>query len=244
MKQSINNYNGFADIYDIITTPDFETSLWFFLKIAEKEIGRNLLELGCGTGKYAIEFAKFGFNVTGMDFSKKMLEIAGKKAGKEKVKIFLEQKDLANFCYENKFNFITSFDVLQYILSEKSLEKVFVNSFNSLKEGGIFVFDYLTPKNFENKKKYGGYGGKAKGKYYIWQDFCDKNIWQMQLTIFFQNGRNFSKKTENVYAMTMPLQKVLKLLKKAGFSRVKVFDGNGKSKPSKNSEFWYFIAKR
>lgn len=239
----LNNYDGFAQIYDTITTVEFQTSVSFFKKAVGKANGKNLLELGCGTGKYSIQFAKLGCNVTAMDYSKKMLEIAEQKAKNEKAKINFLQKNMLDFHFEKKFDTIVSFDSLNHALSKFEMETVLRNVFNSLKNGGIFVFDYMTPKNFENKNNYGGYGGKAGKKYFIWEDFCEKNNWFLELTIFEnKKGKLYSKKAENIYGYTMELKEFEKLLKKTGFSKIKVFNETGKGKPKKGSEFWYFTA--
>lgn len=42
--------------------------------------GKRILDLGCGTGNYAIELARRGAIVTGIDASMDMLETAGEKA--------------------------------------------------------------------------------------------------------------------------------------------------------------------
>jgi len=43
-----------------------------FGKCGDGRISR-ILDLGCGTGRHAIEFARRGFDVTGVDFSEAML---------------------------------------------------------------------------------------------------------------------------------------------------------------------------
>jgi 2-polyprenyl-3-methyl-5-hydroxy-6-metoxy-1,4-benzoquinol methylase len=39
---------------------------------------KNILDLGCGSGKYSIVFAEMGAIVTGVDISKKQIELAQK----------------------------------------------------------------------------------------------------------------------------------------------------------------------
>ncbi len=41
--------------------------------------GMRVLDAGCGTGRYAAEFAARGAQVTGIDFSPRMLEVAREK---------------------------------------------------------------------------------------------------------------------------------------------------------------------
>lgn len=47
--------------------------------------GKKILDIGCGTGRVAIELAKRGARVVGIDFSRNMLDIATKMAKKHGV---------------------------------------------------------------------------------------------------------------------------------------------------------------
>ena len=57
----------------------------------EKELGfdksKRILDIGCGTGRHAIELAKRGYKVTGVDLSKSQLQRAKEKASDAKVEI-------------------------------------------------------------------------------------------------------------------------------------------------------------
>lgn len=52
----------------------------FLLALFPLPMGAKILDIGCGTGRHAIEFARRGFEVTGVDISSNMLEIARSKA--------------------------------------------------------------------------------------------------------------------------------------------------------------------
>jgi 2-polyprenyl-3-methyl-5-hydroxy-6-metoxy-1,4-benzoquinol methylase len=43
----------------------------------------KILDVGCGTGRHAIEFAKRGYTVKGIDIANGYLEIAAENAGRE-----------------------------------------------------------------------------------------------------------------------------------------------------------------
>jgi ubiquinone/menaquinone biosynthesis C-methylase UbiE len=47
--------------------------------------GKNYLDIGCGSGRYAVNLAKLGANVTGLDFSEAMLGLARDYARQENV---------------------------------------------------------------------------------------------------------------------------------------------------------------
>ncbi|RCX18916.1 methyltransferase family protein [Anaerobacterium chartisolvens] len=48
--------------------------------------GDSVLDIGCGTGRYTVEFAKVAGEVTGIDVSSKMLEYAAENSSRENVK--------------------------------------------------------------------------------------------------------------------------------------------------------------
>jgi SAM-dependent methyltransferase len=74
----------------------------------EKELslskGISVIDIGCGTGRHSIEFAKRGYNVTGLDISDKMLDIARETITKEGLKANFIHKDATNFFLEEKFD--------------------------------------------------------------------------------------------------------------------------------------------
>lgn len=74
----------------------------------EKEINFdkkiNILDIGCGTGRHAIELAKRGYKVTGIDLSESQLQRAREKAAEENLHIPFLQYDARNLPFENEFD--------------------------------------------------------------------------------------------------------------------------------------------
>lgn len=95
-----NRYNRVSKIYDLMEKP-MESMLmddWrkeLFEKIEEKKI----LEVGVGTGKN-LEFYSTDKEVTGIDFSEKMLEKAKNKS-KDKDHVTLMEMDAENMTFED-----------------------------------------------------------------------------------------------------------------------------------------------
>lgn len=109
--------------------------------------GDKILDVCCGAGRYSIEFARRGFNVTGFDLSKFLISEA-KKTSKnipEKfVKVNFLNKDMRKFDFKKSFdiaaNLFTSFG---YFTEDEENFLVFKNVSASLKKNGYFVFDFL-----------------------------------------------------------------------------------------------------
>lgn len=76
----------------------------------ESEINHNknckILDVGCGTGRHAIELAKRGYDVTGVDLSENMLWKAQKKATESGVEIDFQQADARNLPFKGDFEMV------------------------------------------------------------------------------------------------------------------------------------------
>ncbi len=76
----------------------------------EKEIGynkgRNILDIGCGTGRHSTELAKRGYQVTGVDLSDSMLQKAKQNAKKQQVQVTFEKHDARNLPFTSKFDIV------------------------------------------------------------------------------------------------------------------------------------------
>ena len=74
----------------------------------EKELNFNkslkILDVGCGTGRHAIELSKRGYNVTGIDLSEAQLKRAKEKAKAENLSIDFQCQDARNLPFNCEFD--------------------------------------------------------------------------------------------------------------------------------------------
>lgn len=66
--------------------------------------GSSILDVGCGTGRHAVELARKGFSITGIDLSAGMLALARDKAGAANVEIDLIHADASTFSLDKRFD--------------------------------------------------------------------------------------------------------------------------------------------
>ena len=66
--------------------------------------GASVLDVGCGTGRHAIELAKRGYRVTGVDLSAGMLAEAKNKAKAAGVSVNWIHSDAACFSLDGQFD--------------------------------------------------------------------------------------------------------------------------------------------
>ena len=109
--------------------------------VPEKEV----LDLGIGQGRNSIPLAELGFNVTGVDYSTKCLEICKNTCNK----LNLVQSDIRTFDIEKyKYDMILSGYVLHFLHKNDSYQ-IIKNIKNNLKNNGIVyisVFSLEDPK--------------------------------------------------------------------------------------------------
>lgn len=109
--------------------------------------GQNLLDLGCGTGKSSSGMKALGYEVTGCDISKSMLDYAKKK--KENAGISFYQTDIRRLPDIGRFDVALAMDdVLNYVMSEEDLSRVFASVHRLLNPGALFCFDVNTIHGF------------------------------------------------------------------------------------------------
>lgn len=74
----------------------------------ENEIGfdkkKNILDIGCGTGRHAVELAKRGYRVTGVDLSESQLAGAREKSQEAHVDVKFLQRDARELTFDHEFD--------------------------------------------------------------------------------------------------------------------------------------------
>ena len=113
-----------------------------------KEIPRSeMLELGCGTGHWSDYFSKKGFNVTGIDISDAMLNVAKNKKINVKFKIADSQNIPFN---DESFQIISSITMLEFV---DNPDKVIKEIYRVLKKGGWLILGCLNENSIIGKNK-------------------------------------------------------------------------------------------
>ena len=107
--------------------------------------GNEVLDLGIGQGRNSIPLVELGYNVTGVDYSTKCLEICKNNCPK----LNLIQSDIRTFPIENnKYDLISSRCVLHFFHKDDTY-KIIKTIKENLKENGlvyIHVFSLEDPK--------------------------------------------------------------------------------------------------
>ena len=122
-----------------------EPSKFLVEAIRERKQSGTALDLGCGAGVFSIYLAKSGYEVTGLDFIHKALEMASQLAKEKGALVNWVQADLLNWNSEKKFDIILDSGCL-HTISDK--EKFKENVVNWLAPGGDFILGHFGRRNF------------------------------------------------------------------------------------------------
>lgn len=141
-----DSYKGVAKFYDLFAKSD---DLEFFVKLAF-ECGGRALELGVGTARVAVELARSGISVTGIDTSRDMLEVARRKMKREpeevRQRLTLKRADMRSFHLDQVFDLIYSpGGGFQECLTEKDMRACLDCVSSHLKREGKLVLAIWMP---------------------------------------------------------------------------------------------------
>lgn len=131
------NYDKKETVKLINTQAKIAPELRRYMKLIK---GKEVLDLGIGQGQNSIFLSNFGYQITGVDFSKKSLETASENCPN----LNLVQDDIRNFNIEkDKYDLILSSNVLHFLHKDDSYE-IIENIKSNLKTNGLAYISVLS----------------------------------------------------------------------------------------------------
>lgn len=114
-------------------------------KLLSLPSGSKILDLCCGPGRHAIEFARRGYKVTGVDRTHDYLKRARKSAQKKGLKIEFVKEDMRRFVRPRAFDAVINlYASFGYFEKEEETRQVLKNIYNSLKRAGSALFEMMS----------------------------------------------------------------------------------------------------
>lgn len=191
-------YDMLAPFYDAFNS-DIDYVSWAdFLEAAARKHGKGnknelVLDLGCGTGSMTIELAKRGYDMTGIDYSVHMLDIARSRAADAGVaeRILWLCQDMTSFeLYGTVDVAVCCLDGINHLISKKALDKCLSLVHNYLVPDGLFIFDINGKYKFENVYSDKTYAMENEDAFCIWQNYYNvkSRICDFYITLFKDSG--------------------------------------------------------
>ena len=244
-------YDLLAPFYDTINA-DISYSKWadFIEKILNKECKCSpelMLDLGCGTGKMTLELASRGYDMTGIDISPEMLDIAREQAEKQGYDILWLSQDMREFeLYGTVDAAVSCLDCINHLTKPSDVKKTFDLMHNYLIPDGIFVFDINGKAKFENIYADRSYVMEETGGVCIWQNYYDTKtkLCDFYITLFEEcpDGR-YERYDDEQRERMYTLSDMKKMLEKSGFEFIGAYSDFDFSEATDNSERIYIAAR-
>jgi SAM-dependent methyltransferase len=158
----------------------------------------KVLDVGCGCGRTTIELQRLGFDVTGFDVAKNLVDYGNKKYPSLKL-LHLDARNIGTTFRKESFDIVLfAYNGLDYLYPENVRREVIRQIYGTLKKGGLFIY-------------------QSHNKWHAW---ISGKHWQSR-------GRNYFQETSGHRGMTLityyanPFEQK-RILKESGFSRISI----------------------
>jgi SAM-dependent methyltransferase len=241
------DFSGSAKWYDVILGKDeYEKNAQFVSKQLQKFNVKTVLEIACGSGLYLFPLKKNGFDVEGLDISKKMLDAVKKRS--KAIKIY--QQDMTKFNTKKKYDAILVLNSGMVLLPNHSLiDETLKRCYNNLNSKGILLIDLPNHKkeikesNFnQDHEKYIIPNGKID---VIFRHRKTGNKWIEEWYGFVKKGNKVSQFKEYYEELIYSPRRIEKSLKNYGFEILNIFGSRrGRKFDSNNSWRRFYICQK
>ncbi len=218
-------FENYALTYDKeVFTQGAQGECDFIEREIDKDKSKKIIDIGCGTGRHAIELTKRGYSVTGVDLSEAQLARAKEKATGQGLNIDFQKHDARNLPFENEFDLAImlcegAFSLME--TDEMNFE-ILKNATKALKKNGKFIFTTLNGlfPLFHSIEKFCSRidesGAAYKSNSFDLMTFRDHNITE------FEDDAGNKKKLKCNERFYVPSE-ITWLLKTLGYKKIDIF---------------------
>lgn len=248
----MSNYSDFSFYYDGLTkNVEYKKRAEFFDSLIQKHCtsgGKYIVDLACGTGSLSEEMFKLGYDVSGIDLSEEMLNVALDKKYDSGFDIQYICQDMTEFeLYGNADAIICALDSINHLSSKEDMEKTINRAFLFTEPGGLFIFDANTVHKHRDVLSDNCFIYENDQVFCAWQNnyFEENNRVDITLDFFEKSEKGkYSRYTDSFSEITFDTETYLKMINDAGFEIVGTFDDDMKDPASLESERIFFVCRK
>lgn len=105
----------------------------------------DILDVGCGIGRWSIELAKRGNRVVGLDLSETMVALASRNAQRARVDCDFTVGSVVSRRFGRRFDVVLAVTVLQHVLDDGEFHSAIRNLADHIAPGGALVLLEVAP---------------------------------------------------------------------------------------------------
>lgn len=243
-------YKTFAFVYDEVMDPFLYMEWLNFSRRHLPKDTKRILELACGTGALACDFAREGYEVTALDLSEQMLSVASERAQEEGVEVQFVQGDMMDLSEVGTYEAITCFsDSLCYMADRQSVQQVFDSVYQALEEDGTFIFDVHSLFQVDEVFPEYSYHYQTEEFAFLWDSYPGEKDHSVEhfLTFFVKENEGdekFVRHDELHQERTYSMENYYTMLENANFYNIQIFADFTDEKPEENTTRWFFVCKK
>lgn len=185
----------------------------------------KIIDIGCGTGRHAIELSKRGYTVTGIDLSASQLKRAREKAAAENLHIDFQRHDARQLPFRQAFDLAIMLCEGGFPLMEtdEMNYEILKNAAAALKDGGKLIFTTLNGlfPLFHSLKDFHAAATEEGGAVYDGGTFDLMTFRDYNITTVEDDSGNTKELTCNERYYVPP--EITWLLKSLGFTKIDIF---------------------
>ncbi len=203
------------------------------------------LDIACGTGNISKLVKEFGVKVLGVAMSHEMNDVAQKKFPQD---VFLTS-DIRDFSLSDKeksgITFaVSSYDSLNYLLTDENMLKMFESVYKNLPSGVIYLFDMNTTQHIEAAQQYKPRVLEEEDFYSVFRFGGEGRFWIFDMNFFVKDGETYQLVKEQHIERGYNREHILPLLKKAGFTLLDVQEEYKDYEDGNKLSRLYFIVRK
>ncbi len=246
-------YNILAPFYDaFLGDVDYRKWADFIEKVfAKYSEGKPVLglDLGCGTGNMTLELSERGYDMTGVDYSSEMLDVASERARSMGYadKILWLCQNMTEFELYGTVDFaVCCLDGINHLCGKNDIDKCFSLVHNYLIPDGIFIFDVNGRRKFEEIYSDKTYAMEDDAAFCVWENYYNEKtkLCDFYITLFEKKENGAYERYDECQRERMyTLKSVKRHLAKNGLEFIGAYSDFDFSEGDDDSERIYIIAR-
>jgi SAM-dependent methyltransferase len=216
-------------------------------KILQTQGGERVLDMACGSGRHSLELRRRGFDVVGTDISADLIEIARRDAAEADLDVDFVQADLRALDFEDDFDLVLNLNdgAIGYLESDEENLRAFGTIARALRPGGrnlVQLPNVLYARERLPQRSWIPASSMVELVEHRWNKKAKRLEGLMVAARFGEVLENLDgiEFTQRLYTV----DELRDIYASVGMELLRVYNGSGRPKEPKSSQFEIFVEAR